>query len=64
MRGKKSSVKSTKKKSFKKRSSKKFRPSPTQSATLYIPGTQKVGNDQSLWTIVTNKNGVNRWQKV
>ena len=36
------------------------RPSPSESATWYMPGTYKIGNNGSLYTISVN-NGVHRW---
>ena len=42
--------------------SKKNRPSPSESATLYKVGTKKTGNDGNTWIIVENKNGVKRWK--
>ena len=38
-----------------------MRPSPTESATWFMPGTYKKGNDGNLYTISINKNGVHRW---
>lgn len=43
---------------------KKNRPSPSESATLFEPGTVKKGNDGKMYRIVLNKNGIPRWQKV
>jgi len=40
------------------------RKGPSKSATLFKNGTIKVGNDGNKWVIVTNKNGVKRWQRV
>jgi hypothetical protein len=40
------------------------RKGPSKSATLFKNGTIKVGNDGNKWVIVTNKNGIRRWQKV
>jgi hypothetical protein len=40
------------------------RKGPSKSATLFKNGTIKVGNDGNKWVIVTNKNGVKRWQKM
>jgi len=37
------------------------RPSPTDSATWYMPGTIKQGNDGRMYTITTGNNGVHRW---
>lgn len=41
-----------------------IRPSPTDSATGYNPGYQKIGNDGNLWEIRVNSAGVQRWQRV
>ena len=41
-----------------------LRKSPIQSATLYKVGTKKKGNDGNTWIIVTNKNNINKWQRV
>lgn len=43
---------------------KKNRPSPSESATLFDVGTEKIGNDGNVWIIVANKNGVKRWNKL
>lgn len=40
----------------------KLRPSPTESATNFLVGTIKVGNDNNKWIIVTDKNGTKRWK--
>ena len=40
------------------------RKAPTESATLFKKGTIKKGNDGNKWVIVTNAQGVQRWQKV
>ena len=40
------------------------RKAPSNSATLFKIGTIKKGNDGNNWIIVTNKNGVRRWQNV
>lgn len=40
------------------------RPSPSWSATIYDLGTVRTGNDGEKWTIVENKNGVRRWQRL
>ena len=40
------------------------RKAPSESATLFKKGTIKKGNDGNRWTIVTNVQGVKRWQKV
>jgi MoxR-like ATPase len=37
------------------------RPSPTESATWYMPGTYKHGNDGNLYTIAISNSGVHRW---
>jgi hypothetical protein len=37
------------------------RKSPSQSATLYKIGTKKKGNDNNIWIITENKNGVKKW---
>ena len=39
------------------------RKSPSVSATVYQPGTKKIGNDGNLWVIVRDSRGVQRWQK-
>ena len=41
-----------------------MRPSPTDSATWYTPGTQMTGNDGNLWEVRKNADGVQRWQRV
>jgi len=41
--------------------SKTTRPSPTESATWYMPGTYKHGNDGNLYTIGISNSGVHRW---
>ena len=41
-----------------------LRPSPTESATLNIVGSTKMGNDGNLWIVKENKNGVKRWVKI
>ena len=40
------------------------RPSPTDSATWYIPGTQMMGNDGNIWEVRTNSAGVQHWQRI
>ena len=40
------------------------RPSPSESATLFSVGTEKKGNDENMYIIKVNKNGVNRWVKI
>ena len=37
------------------------RKSPEKSASLYKIGTKKKGNDNNMWIIIENKNGVKRW---
>ena len=37
------------------------RPSPTESATWFNPGTYKQGNDGNMYTISVGGNGVHRW---
>lgn len=39
-----------------------LRPSPTDSATLYKIGTKKKGNDNNMWIVVKNVNGIKRWK--
>ncbi len=39
------------------------RPSPSESATLFKIGTIKKGNDNNMWIIAENKNGVKHWKK-
>ena len=39
------------------------RKSPQESATKFRIGTRKRGNDGSLWTITSTKNGTRRWTK-
>jgi len=41
--------------------SKTTRPSPSQSATLYPPGTKMTGNNGGQWVVTQNSNGVKRW---
>lgn len=48
----------------KKKYSRKDRPSPSVSATQYPVGISKIGNDDNLYEVVANKNGVKRWKKV
>lgn len=38
------------------------RKAPTESATLFKPGTTKTGNDGNKWAIVVDRRGVKRWQ--
>ena len=37
------------------------RPSPTESATWFMPNTYKIGNDGNFYTIQITNNGVHRW---
>ena len=39
------------------------RPSPTQSATAYTLGKEKVGGDGGYWHVSKDKRGVKRWKK-
>lgn len=39
------------------------RPSPTESATIFTVGTQKMGNDGNLWEVRASSTGVQRWVK-
>lgn len=38
-----------------------MRPSPTESATWFMPGTYKKGNDGNIYTISISSSGVHRW---
>ena len=40
------------------------RKGPSDSATIFDVGTTKIGNDNHMWTIVKNKNGVKKWQRI
>lgn len=40
------------------------RKGPSDSATIFDIGTTKIGNDNHMWTIVKNKNGVKKWQRI
>ena len=42
-------------------SSKKTRPSPTISATLFPSGHQLIGNDGRQWKVAINSGGIHRW---
>lgn len=46
-----------------KKSIKKDRPSPSESATKFKEGTKKKGNDGNMYIISVNKNGVKKWKK-
>ena len=37
------------------------RKGPEKSATLYKVGTKKTGNDNNIWVVKQNKNGINKW---
>ena len=54
----------TESKNNSKKTSKKDRPSPSESATLFDIGTKKIGNDGNEWIIKENKNGVKKWSKI
>ena len=41
-----------------------MRKGPQESAKKFSIGFNKRGNDGNIWTIVKNKNGVKRWQKI
>jgi len=43
---------------------KKIRQGPAESATLFSEGTNRVGNDGNLWTIIVTDSGVHRWSRV
>lgn len=43
---------------------KKVRQGPTESATLFSEGTNKLGNDGNKWIIVVTDAGVHRWSRV
>ena len=43
---------------------KTLRKGPSVSATKFKVGTIKKGNDNNMWKIVVNKNGIQRWQKI
>ena len=40
-----------------------MRPSPTESATWYMPGTYRYGNDGNIYTISINQSGIHKWIK-
>ena len=42
----------------------KDRPSSSESATQFKEGTKRKGNDDNMYIIVVNKNGVKRWKKI
>ena len=37
------------------------RPSPSESATIYVLGERKVGNDGNTWVVKQTPKGVKRW---
>jgi len=41
-----------------------MRPSPTESATWYDPGTYKRGNDGNMYGIMVTQGGIHRWTQV
>lgn len=43
---------------------KKIRPGPLESATLFKIGTKKRGNDKHMWIISKTNNGTHRWKKL
>ena len=47
----------------KKRTIKKGRKGPEESATKYPVGTEKKGNDGNMWVINVSKKGIQRWVK-
>ena len=48
----------------KKKTLKKIRPSPSESATLFQVNDQKKGNDGNIYIISIDKNGTKRWKKL
>jgi hypothetical protein len=42
----------------------KERPSPSESATLFDVGIKKMGNNNKMWIITKNKNGVKKWKEL
>ena len=40
------------------------RPSPTVSATQFVPGTRRKGNDGAFWEVAATAGGVRRWRRV
>ena len=46
-----------------KKSKKKGRKGPEESATKFPVGTEKKGNDGNMWVINVSKNGIQRWVK-
>ena len=43
---------------------KKVRQGPAESATLFGEGTNRLGNDGNVWTIIVTDSGVHRWSRV
>ena len=41
----------------------KTRPSPTESATLWEVGKEKIGGDGATWHVSADKHGIKRWKK-
>ena len=39
------------------------RPSPTDSATWYQPGTYKIGNDGNMYAVAITHQGVHKWHR-
>ena len=60
----KNSLRKTKRKKVKQSKKKSLRKGPSESATKFKVGTIKKGNDNNMWKIVVNKNGIQRWQKI
>ena len=44
-------------------SRRKTRPSPTESATDYTLGTEKIGGDGGMWHVSVDRRGIYRWKK-
>jgi len=42
----------------------KIRMSPSESATVFIVGTRRKGNDSNMWIIIETIKGVKRWKKI
>lgn len=56
-------VKSSPRKTKRKKVKKSLRKGPSESATKFKVGTIKKGNDNNMWKIVVNKKGIQRWVK-
>ena len=41
----------------------KTRPSPTESATLWEVGKEKIGGDGATWHVSADTRGIKRWKK-